>query len=262
MRDDLERAAAVRDAARAGAWSGTTRGAAPGHVQCNVVILPAGDAEAFTAWCERNPSVAPLLARSEPGDPRLPALGEIDLRTDLPAYRRFADGGFVEELDDLGEWWTDDLVGMAFGCSFSLEEALADAGVDLAYARRGFGGATFVTTIETEPHGDYGGPTVVSMRPLAPDDAQLAVEVSRRYPQLHGQPVHVGDPAQIGVDLARPLDRLGDVDVAQGEVPVFWACGVTTQLALERARPARAFTHVSARMLVCDLRIDELAVAS
>jgi uncharacterized protein YcsI (UPF0317 family) len=262
MRDDLERAAAVRDAARAGAWSGTTRGAAPGHVQCNVVILSAGDAEAFVGWCERNPSVAPLLARSEPGDPRLPALGDIDLRTDLPAYRCFADGAFVEELDDLGEWWTADLVGMAFGCSFSLEEALADGGVDLAYARRGFGGATYVTTIETEPHGDYGGPTVASMRPLSPADAQLAVEISRRYPQLHGQPVHVGDPAEIGVDLERPLDRLGDVDVAEGEVPVFWACGVTTQLALERARPARAFTHVSARMLVCDLRIEELAVAA
>jgi uncharacterized protein YcsI (UPF0317 family) len=100
------------------------------------------------------------------------------------------------------------------------------------------------------------------MRPLSPADAELAVEVSRRYPQLHGQPIHVGDPAAIGVDLDRPLDRLGDVDVAAGEVPVFWACGVTTQLALERARPARAFTHVSARMLVCDLRIDELAVAA
>jgi uncharacterized protein YcsI (UPF0317 family) len=262
MRDDVERGAAVRDAARAGTWTGTTRGAAPGHVQCNVVILPAADADDFIGWCERNPSVAPLLARSEPGDPRLPALGEIDLRTDLPAYRRYADGAFVEELQDLGGWWTDDLVGMAFGCSFSLEEALAAAGVDLAYARRGFGGATYVTTIETEPHGGYGGPTVASMRPLAPADAQLAVQVSRRYPQLHGQPVHVGDPAQIGVDLDRPLDRLGEVDVAEGEVPVFWACGVTTQLALERARPARAFTHVSACMLVCDLRIDELAAAT
>jgi uncharacterized protein YcsI (UPF0317 family) len=262
MRDDLERAAAVRDAARAGTWSGTTRGAAPGHVQCNVVILPAADAEGFAGWCQRNPAVAPLLARSEPGDPRLPALGEIDLRTDLPAYRRFADGVFVEELDDLAGWWTEDLVGLAFGCSFSLEDALADAGVDLAYARRGFGGATYVTNRETAPHAGFGGPTVVSMRPLSPADAELAVEVSRRYPQLHGQPIHVGDPAAIGVDLDRPLDQLGDVDVAAGEVPVFWACGVTTQLALERARPARAFTHVSARMLVCDLRIDELAVAA
>jgi uncharacterized protein YcsI (UPF0317 family) len=251
-------AAAVRAAARAGRWPGTTRGAAPGHIQCNVVILPAADAEGFAGWCERNAAVAPLLARSEPGDPRLPGLGEIDLRVDLPAYRRLDRGAFVEELEDLAGWWTDDLVGFAFGCSFSLEDALRAAGIPLAYGDRGFGGATYVTSIETQPHAGYAGPLVASMRPLPEAEAARAVEVSRRYPQLHGAPVHVGDPAAIGVDLDEPLDVIGAVDVAPGEVPVFWACGVTTQMALEHARPARAFTHVSARMLVCDLRLDEL----
>jgi uncharacterized protein YcsI (UPF0317 family) len=255
-------AANVREAAREGRWTGTTRGAAPGHLQCNVVILPAPDAEAFAGWCDANPRVAPVLARSAPGDPRLPELGDIDLRTDLPAYRRFADGVGVEQLADLRDWWTDDLVGLAFGCSFSLEEVLEREGVDLAYARRGFGGAIYETTLQTVPHRGYAGPTVCSMRPLSPADAERAVEISRRFPQLHGAPVHVGDPSEIGVDLAAPLDAIGEVDVADGEVPVFWACGVTPQLALERARPERAFTHVSARMLVCDLRLDDLAEAA
>lgn len=256
-------AAEVRAAARAGSWRGTTRGAAPGHVQCNLVVLPARDAEAFAEWCALNPRVAPLLARSEPGDRRLLGLGEsIDLSTDLPAYVRFEHGVAVEEVADLGPWWTDDLVGFAFGCSFSLEDALRDAGVALRYADRGFGGAIYATAIETEPFGQFAGPLVASMRPLRPDDARLAVAVSERYPQLHGAPVHVGDPSAIGVDLDRPLDAIGAVDVAPDEVPVFWACGVTTQMVLERARPARAFTHVSARMLVTDLRIEQLAAVA
>jgi uncharacterized protein YcsI (UPF0317 family) len=253
-------AAEVRAAARAGRWRGTTRGAAPGHVQCNLVVLPLTEAEPFAGWCELNRAVAPLLARSEPGDPRLPELGDgIDVRFDLPAYRRFEDGVAVEEVADLGALWTDDLVAFAFGCSFSLEDALRDAGVALRYADRGFGGATYATAIETEPRAGFAAPLVASMRPLRPDDAQLAVAVSERYPQLHGAPVHVGDPAAIGVDLDRPLDAIGAVDVAADEVPVFWACGVTTQVALERARPARAFTHVSARMLVTDVRLEDLA---
>ncbi|HEX6458291.1 MAG TPA: DUF1445 domain-containing protein [Thermoleophilaceae bacterium] len=251
--------AEVRAAARAGEWRGTTRNAAPGYVQCNLVVLPAGWAEEFALWCDANPRVAPVLARSEPGDPRLPALGDVDVRTDVPRYRLFRDGIATGELDDLAAIWTDDLVAFAFGCSFSLEEALRRAGVALDYEGRGFGGAIYTTTRHTSPVGPFAGPLVVSMRPLRIGEVELAISVSEAHPQLHGAPVHHGDPAALGIDLDQPLDAIGNVDVAPGEEPVFWACGVTPQLVIERAKPPLAITHLSAHMLVTDMRLEELS---
>jgi uncharacterized protein YcsI (UPF0317 family) len=248
----------VRRLARRGEWSGTTRGAAPGYVQCNVTIVPADVASGFVAWADANPGVAPVLARGRAGDHALPSLGaDLDIRTDVPAYRVMRDGAAVER-DDVVDLWTDDLVAFAFGCSFSLEDALREAGIDLAYESRGFGGAIYRTSLPTVAAGGLSGPVVASMRPLSPRDAERAVEVSRRYPQLHGAPVHVGDPAAIGVDLAVPLDAIGAVDIASGEVPVFWACGVTVEDVLSRARPRVAITHKSAHMLVTDLRLADL----
>jgi uncharacterized protein YcsI (UPF0317 family) len=252
-------AAEARAAIREGRWRSPTRGLAPGYLQCNLVVLPADWADDFARWCAANPRVAPVLARSEPGDPLLPALGDVDVRTDAPRYRLFRDGVASEELDDLSGAWTDDLVAFAFGCSFSLEEALRRAGVRLAYEQRGFGGAIYETTRDTVAAGPFAGPLVVSMRPLAPGDVELAIGVSERYPQLHGAPVHHGDPAALGIELERPLDAIGRVDIALGEEPVFWACGVTPQLAIERARPPLAITHLSAHMLLTDVRLEELS---
>jgi uncharacterized protein YcsI (UPF0317 family) len=250
----------VRAAARAGTWQGTTRGSAPGYLQCNLVVLPGEDAERFGRWCDLNASVAPVIARSEAGDPRLPSLGEdVDVRSDLPAYRVFEGGVAVAEVPDLEGFWRDDLVAFAFGCSFSLEDALRLEGVPLRYEERGFGGAIYETTLPTTEHGDFGGPLIVSMRPLPEDAVELAFLVSERYPQLHGRPVHAGDPEALGVNLESPLEALGPPGLIDGEVPVFWACGVTTQTAIERARPRRAYTHVSSQMLVCDVTIEALA---
>lgn len=258
----MRAAQTLRAAARAGTWPGTTRGAAPGQVQCNIVILPAAHACDFERWCDLNPSVAPILARSaSPGDPRMPALGEVDLRFDLPAYRVFSDGEAVGEVPDLSDHWSEDLVGFAFGCSFSLEEALRRDGVPLLYEARGFGGAIYASDLETIEAAGYRGPVIVSMRPILADRVDAACQVSERYPLLHGLPVHVGDPEAIGIDLDQPLESLGEVSVAADEVPIFWACGVTTQLAIEQARPPRAFTHVSSRMLVTDLKLEDLADA-
>ena len=250
----------VRAAARAGMWHGTTRGSAPGFLQCNLVVLAGGDADGFGRWCELNASVAPVVARSAPGDPCLPSLGDdVDVRFDLPAYRVFEDGVAVAEVQDLEDEWRDDLVAFAFGCSFSLEDALRLEGVPLRYEERGFGGAIYETTLPTTEHGGFGGPLIVSMRPLPQDAVELAFRVSERYPQLHGRPVHAGDPAAIGVALERPLEALGPLELVDGETPVFWACGVTTQIAIEHARPSRAYTHVSSQMLVSDVTIDALA---
>jgi uncharacterized protein YcsI (UPF0317 family) len=249
----------VRAAMRAGNWHGSTRDLAPGYVQCNVVMLPEAWAGGFAGWCAANPRVAPILARSEPGDPGLPSLGtDIDIRTDLARYCVLRDGIPAGEVHDIRELWTDDLVTFAFGCSFSLEDALRREGVPLRYEQRGFGGAIYETSVPTVEHASFAAPLIVSMRPLPAEAVGAALTVSERYPQLHGLPVHAGDPAKIGVDLARPLDVIGTVAIAEGEVPVFWACGVTTQAAIKHARPPLAFAHVSSRMLVCDLRLEDL----
>jgi uncharacterized protein YcsI (UPF0317 family) len=231
-------------------------------VQCNVTIVESDLADAFVAWSEANPGVAPILARGRAGDHALPSLGaDLDIRTDVPAYQVLRNGGAFERTDLL-DVWSDNLVAFAFGCSFSLEDALRAAGIDLAYEARGFGGAIYRTALTTAPAGGLSGPVIASMRPLSVDDAARAVEVSRRYPQLHGAPVHVGDPAAIGVTLDDPLESIGELSVAPGEVPVFWACGVTVQEVLSRARPRVAITHKSAHMLVTDLRLADLAQSS
>ncbi|HYF19547.1 MAG TPA: DUF1445 domain-containing protein [Ramlibacter sp.] len=250
---------AVRRLARAGRWPGTTRGAAPGLVQCNLLVLRGAAAQAFGRWCDANPAVAPVIARTAAGSASLPELGEdVDLRHDLPAYQLFAHGQPTRVVDDLAADWSDDCTGFAFGCSFSLEDALRAGGVDLAYEARGFGGAIYVTSRPTVAVAGFAGPLVVSMRPIPAGHVQAALDLCARYPLLHGAPVHVGEPAALGLVLERPLQALGPFSIAPGEVPVFWACGVTTQYLLAQARPAWAASHVSARMLVTDLPIEVL----
>ncbi|MGE0800561.1 MAG: DUF1445 domain-containing protein [Lautropia sp.] len=253
---------AVRRLARAGRWPGSTRGAVEGVVQCNLVVLPGAEADAFGAWCERNAEVAPVIARTAPGVAALPALGEdLDLRFDLPAYNLFERGQRVGEVPDLAARWREDTVGFVFGCSFSLEDALRAHGIPLDYEARGFGGAIYLTNRPTVAAGAYAGPLVVSMRPLPAAWTERAVAVSRQYPLLHGAPVHVGDPGALGLRLDEPMQSLGPPSIADGEVPVFWACGVTTQLVLANANPVWAASHVSARMLVTDVPISAMHVA-
>jgi uncharacterized protein YcsI (UPF0317 family) len=250
-------AAQVRQLARQNEWPGSTRSAAPGQVQCNIAILPGEDASEFHEWCRANPGVAPVLAISGAGDPSLPALGEgIDIRRDLPAYRVSRLGRFEAEVNDIVGLWGDDWQAFAFGCSFSLEDVLRANGVPLAYEERGFGGAIYRTAIETVPCGGFGGQLIVSMRPIDRDAVPQAIRISNLHPGLHGGPVHIGDPSQIGIDLRKPLEALGEVSILPSEEPVFWACGVTAHLAIERAKPRIAVTHVSSRMLVTDLTIE------
>jgi uncharacterized protein YcsI (UPF0317 family) len=257
-RSDLARLApdgrAARQLMRSGAYNGHTAGMAPGHVQANLAILPRREADDFLRFCQRNPKPCPLLAVSEPGDPLLPTLGEgLDLRSDLPRYRVWRDGELVDEVDDIAALWRDDLVGFAIGCSFSFEEALLEAGVPLRHVAEGRNVAMYRTKLPTAPAGVFHGPMVVSMRPMKAADAIRAVQVTSRFPQVHGAPVHIGDPALIGIaDLARP--DFGDaVAVADDELPVFWACGVTPQSVVMAARPAFCITHAPGCMLVTDL---------
>jgi len=252
---------AIRHAARWGAFAGVTAGLAPGYVQGNVCILPREFAEDFRLYCERNPKPCPLLAMSEPGDPRLPSLGgDLDIRTDVPRYRVFRDGALTEEVTDIRDLWTADMVAFVIGCSFSFEEALAKAGVPLRYVAEGKNVAMYLTSIETEPSGPFRGPMAVSMRPLKAADAILAIQITSRFPKAHGAPVHIGKPELIGIeDLDRPF--AGDrVEVRADELPVFWACGITPQAAVLRAKPPICITHAPGRMLVTDVENSELAL--
>lgn len=246
-------AAAARAAIRRGQVQGHTSGLAGRHVQGNLVILPAAWAGEFLDYCRANPKPCPLLAVTEPGEVAMPTLGEgIDIRTDVPRYRVWRHGELVDEPTDIRALWRDDLVSFVIGCSFSFEQALADEGVPLRHVAQGRNVAMYRTAIATVPAGRFAGPMVVSMRPLRAEDAQRAAEITARYPRVHGAPVHIGDPAVIGIaDIQRP--EYGDaVEIRADEVPVFWACGVTPQAALAAARPEFCITHAPGAMLITD----------
>lgn len=242
-------------------FDGYTAGLAPGYVQANICILPREYADAFTLYCQRNPAACPLLERSDVGSPRLPTLGaNIDIRSDLPRYHIFRDGVLTDEVQDISELWDGELVTFALGCSFSFEEALQQAGLPLRYLDRGEVAGVYQTTIDTVPAGLFTGKLVVTMRPFSPRDAIRAIQVSSRFPNVHGAPIHLGDPAQIGVDLNRRYLDVGSSEVLPGELPLFWACGLTPQLAVAAAKPSLCITHAPSSMLVTDVRNASLAV--
>jgi len=257
---DTRSATQARLAIREGRWTTHTSGLADDHVQGNVVILPQAQADDFLRYCQRNPKPCPVLAVSEPGRPELPTLGrDIDIRTDVPRYRVWQRGELVDSPTDIRDLWRDDLVSFVIGCSFSFEQALMEAGLPLRHVQQGRNVAMYRTSIETEATGPFRGPMVVSMRPFSPQDAIRAVQVTSRFPDVHGAPVHIGDPAQIGIgDLAHP-DYGDAVDVLPGELPVFWACGVTPQAAIARAKPEFCITHAPGAMLITDLLNQQLA---
>jgi uncharacterized protein YcsI (UPF0317 family) len=238
-----------------------TAGLAPGYVQGNVVILPESLAFDFLAFCNANPKPCPLLGVSTAGDPGLPGLGEIDIRTDLPRYNVYRDGALEEEVSDISRLWRPDLVTFVLGCSYSFEEPLLDEGITLRHIEHGRTVPMYRTSIPTRAVGAFGGDLVVSMRPLRPADAIRAVQITSRFPAVHGAPVHLAAPEQIGIaDLMRPT--WGDPpDIRADEIPVFWACGVTPQVAIQAARPELCIGHKPGHMLVTDLLNRSLSVS-
>jgi len=245
---------------RSGTLTTHTSGLAHDHVQGNVVILPQALAEDFLRFCQRNPKPCPLLAVSEPGDPTLPTLGrDIDIRTDVPRYRVWRHGELVEEPTHIASYWRKDLVTFVIGCSFSFEQALLDAGLAMRHIDERKNVAMYRSSLMTEAAGPFRGPVVVSMRPMIAAAAIRAIQVTSRFPDVHGAPIHIGDPALIGIrDLSKP-DYGDPVDVLADELPVFWACGVTPQAALMHARPELAITHAPGSMLITDLLNRQLA---
>jgi uncharacterized protein YcsI (UPF0317 family) len=253
----IDSAKLLRAEIRAGRHATVTTGLAPGHVQANLAILPADWADEFAAFCAANPKPCPLIACSEPGDPALPGLGTgIDVRRDLPRYRVFRDGVLASEETDISHLWRDDLVAFALGCSYSFEAALLEAGVPIRHIEQGKKVCTYRTDLDTVPAGRLHGKMVVSMRNFTVPNAIRAIEITSRFPRVHGAPIHFGDPAAIGIaDIDRP-EFGGEPDVRAGEVPLFWACGVTPQTVIEAARPPFCITHKAGHMLITD-RLNE-----
>ena len=253
-------AAEIRRLASLGHFTEPTAGLAMGGVQANLVAVPGDLAFDFLLFCQRNPRPCPLLDVTEAGsaEPRLAAPG-ADLRTDVPRYRVYRRGELVDEPTDVKNLWQDDWVGFLLGCSFTFENALLQAGLPVRHLELGRNVPMYRTNIACEPAGVFRGPMVVSMRPMTPAQAIRAVQVTGRFPRAHGAPVHIGDPAAIGItNLDRP--DFGDtiVDIRPGEVPVFWACGVTPQAVAMEFRPPLLVTHKPGCMFVTDLQDTDL----
>ena len=250
----------ARLACRAGKVA-TTAGVANGFVQGNLAILPEKFAASFHRFCQLNPKPCPIIGISDVGDPAIPSLGiDLDIRTDLPRYRIWRDGQVVDEPADIMAHRRDDLVAFVLGCSYSFEEALLEDGLPIRHVERKLRVPMYRTNIACSPSGPFGGPMVVSMRPFKPAQAIRAVQITSRFPSVHGAPVHLGHPQSIGIsDIARP-DYGDAVPVEAEEIPVFWACGVTPQAVIAAAKVPFAITHAPGLMLVTDLRNKDLAV--
>ena len=237
---------------RAG-WAGPTSGWCAGYAQTNLVAVPRDWAYDFLLFTQRNPQPCPVLDVGDVGDPTTVLAPGADVRTDLPGYRVWRDGRLVEEAADMLGHWRDDLVAFHIGCSFTFETALAEHGIPLRHVEQGRNVPMYTTRRQCRPAGRVHGPLVVSMRPVPADLVAAAVRLSARMPAVHGAPVHVGDPASL---LTGPLDEpdFGDaVEFADGDVPVFWACGVTPQAAVVASQVPFALTHAPGHMLVTDV---------
>ena len=252
-----EARAIIRD----GRWNGPTSGISLGSVQANMIVLPESWAYDFLLFAVRNPKPCPILDVTEAGDPepRLIAPG-ADVRTDLPKYRIWENGHLVDEPEDIKSAWRDDLVAFMIGCSFSFENALLDAGIGIRHIEEGVNVPMYVTDIPCVPAGRFSGMTVVSMRPVPHSQVTKAALCTARFPAVHGAPLHIGDPAGIGIkDIGQP--DFGDaVTVNPGETTVFWACGVTPQAAVMKSRPPFAITHSPGHMFISDRRDSDYAV--
>jgi len=250
----------IRADIRVGKLTGITAGLGQNYVQANLAILPREQAYDFLLFCQRNPRACPLIEVCDAGSPEPASVAPgADLRTDIPRYRIYEHGVVTAEVTDIRSYWRDDLVAFLLGCSFTFEWALLDAGIRLWHVEQGKGVAMWRTSIACRPAGIFNGPMVVSMRPIRAADVAKAVTVSARYPGAHGAPIHVGDPAALGIDdITQP--HYGEAQqFAPGDVPVFWACGVTPQAIALAAKPPLMITHSPGHMFITDLPNARLA---
>lgn len=251
----------LRQRIRNGEHTGNTSGFCSGYVQTNMVILPKDWASDFLQFCQKNPKPCPVLGIADAGSWEIPELAaDLDIRTDIPSYKIFEQGEFTQEVNDISDYWRDDLVTFMLGCSFSFEEPLMQAGLEVRNVTEDVNVPMYRTNIPCKTAGRFSGTMVVSMRPFLPADAIRAIQICTRFPAVHGAPVHFGDPALIGVNDINTPDFGDAVNINEHEVPLFWACGVTPQVALEQAKPPFCITHSPGCMLVTDIKNSSLAL--
>lgn len=259
MKEDLT-PVQLRKRIRERAWTEPTTGLAPGYVQANLVMLPREEAFHFLLFCVRNPKPCPILDVLEPGRVEARIAPGSDLRTDLPKYRVYEQGVLKWEVEDVGDLFHDDMVSFLLGCSFSFENAMLAAGLPIRNMEEGKNVSMYITNRDCLSAGPFHSPLVVTMRPMTPEQAVRAVQVTTRFHLTHGAPVHMGSPEDLGIrDLDKP--EFGDpVTIHPHEIPVFWACGVTSSVAVTSAKLPLVITHAPGHMFVSDLRDDLLTV--
>ncbi|MEP0189956.1 MAG: putative hydro-lyase [Erythrobacter sp.] len=243
-----------RSVLRRNAYAGHTAGLCPGLLQTNLVILPKKYALDFETYCRLNPKPCPLIARTDVGALSFDSFDHnLDLRYDLPKFRTYSKGEFTTELRDISGLWQNNFVSFALGCSFSFENALQQSGISVRHIDENKTVPMYRTNLTTSRAGIFHGPVVVSMRPIPRDRVEQTIAICDTFPHAHGAPLHVGDPTAIGIsDICQP--EWGEsVKVHEGDVPVFWACGVTTHLALSHAKPDVAITHAPGAMLILSM---------
>jgi uncharacterized protein YcsI (UPF0317 family) len=250
----------LRNLIRKGEWRSHTMGLSEGHVQANLAILPYEFAFDFLVFCQRNPKPCPVLAVTDRGSPEVRDMAPgSDLRTDLSRYRIFEEGECIAEAEDVSEFWRDDLVGFLLGCSATFERSLLQANIRLRHLEQGVVPPVYVSGIQCVPAGPFSGPMVVSMRPIRRDQVPQAVLITSRYPATHGGPIHMGDPAAIGISDLEDVVFGEPLLPQENEVPVFWACGITPQWVALNAKPDLMITHYAGHLFVTDVLADEIA---
>lgn len=250
----------IRKLIRQEKYDSDTSGLAPGYAQANLAILPQKLAFDFLLFCQRNPKPCPVLEVTEPGNPILSQIANgADVCTDIPRYRVYKKGKLVAEVENIKEFWQKDLVAFLIGCSYTFENALLGANIPLRHIQDGKGVAVYITNIPCKPAGVLSGPMVVSMRPIPQDLVVRAVQVTSRFPATHGAPIHVGDPQKIGISDLNTVDWGDKPRIEKGDVPVFWACGVTPQAVAMETKPELMITHKAGHMFITDLKDGELA---
>ena len=251
----------IRAIIRRGKWDKPTAGLAMGYAQANLVILPQKYAFDFLLFCQRNPKPCPLLEVLEPGEFKMKFLSlNADIRTDIPLYNIYRKGRLQNTVREIKNFWKEDFISFLLGCSFSFEEAMLRGKIPVRHIEENKNVPMFITHISCKPAGVFHGPMVVTMRPIPSDKVTRAFQITSRYAGVHGAPIHIGDPSTIGIKDLRKPDFGDPVTIKKGEIPVFWACGVTPQAVVMKAKPDLCITHVPGHMFISDLLNEELAV--
>lgn len=241
-------------------WTRPTTGVAAGCVQANLVILPQEYAFHFLLFCVRNPKPCPILDVLEPGQAEPKIAPGADLRTDLPKYRVYEKGVLRSEVEEVIDIFHEGMVSFLLGCSFSFENALLAAGISIRNIEEGKNVSMYITNRACEPAGPFSTPLVVTMRPMKPEEAIRASQITTRFQLTHGAPIHLGSPEEIGIERLEEPDFGDPVTIKESEIPVFWACGVTSILAATSERIPLVITHSPGHMFVSDLLDEHLTL--